>query len=357
MHCSTPHTQPRHTPPPPDAWSSTPKEPTVAVYESVLTLVRLLQRHGVGEHEIQAATGIAMEDTQQLDARVPLSQLERLWAFAADRLGNPGIALELHTHYPENRLHFVAHLGMRCPTMRSAIEHWRKYAALVGEPDEVGYVVEGAHARFVYRCNDPRYESRWFAEHFLALACWFGGCFTGLPLQVRQVRMMHPDPGCPEAYDKAFHAPVQFGAAENSVSFDPAYLDLPFRTADSYLHQILLSKADELKASHEQQASVVNRVMHAVSVLLAEGDEITVHGVAGLLRQPTRKLQMALEAEGRRFRDLVDEVRKHSAARYLRRGLSVSQVAALLGFSEPSAFQHAFKRWYEVSPGQFRNMQ
>jgi AraC-like DNA-binding protein len=66
-----------------------------------------------------------------------------------------------------------------------------------------------------------------------------------------------------------------------------------------------------------------------------------------------RKLRQLLQTEGRNFRELQDEFRRDAAARYLRQGLSVSQTAYLLGFSEPSALQHAFKRWFNTSAGAY----
>ena len=333
---------------------SASREPTAAVYESAVTLVRLLARAGTCDAEIEQGTGISPAATRHPDARVPVSQIERLWRMAAERLNNPAIALELHNHYPENKLHFVAHLGMRCADMRSAIEHWRKYAFLVSEVDDVDYVVEGGTARFIYACRDPRYSARWFSEHVLSLAVWFAASFTGQTLKINGARFMHADPGCRHVHERTFGAPVEFAANENSICFDAGYLDLPFRTADSYLHHYLVAKADELKTGLEQEARVENKVVAAISILLTRGDEVTLDRVADLLKQSPRRLRQVLESEGRRFRDLFDEVRREAAARYLMQGLSISQVAVLLGFSEPSALQHAFRRWYDTSPGDFR---
>jgi AraC-like DNA-binding protein len=47
-------------------------------------------------------------------------------------------------------------------------------------------------------------------------------------------------------------------------------------------------------------------------------------------------------------------VRAEFAKRYLSRGtLSASEVAYLLGFTEPPAFFKAFKRWTGMTPGEF----
>jgi AraC-like DNA-binding protein len=65
-------------------------------------------------------------------------------------------------------------------------------------------------------------------------------------------------------------------------------------------------------------------------------------------------VRLTLESEGSSFRDALNQFRREAAARYLRQGLTVSQTAYLLGFSEPSALQHAFKRWFNTSAGSFQ---
>ena len=69
----------------------------------------------------------------------------------------------------------------------------------------------------------------------------------------------------------------------------------------------------------------------------------------------TRTLHRRLEEHGRSFRDVISEVRRARAEAYLRSpAISLAEVAFLLGYSEQSTFQHAFKRWAGVTPGEFR---
>ena len=59
--------------------------------------------------------------------------------------------------------------------------------------------------------------------------------------------------------------------------------------------------------------------------------------------------------EGVSFQELVDEARKEAAGRYLgESALAISEVAYLVGYSEPAPFHRAFKRWYGVTPDVFR---
>jgi AraC-like DNA-binding protein len=170
---------------------------------------------------------------------------------------------------------------------------------------------------------------------------------------------MHADPGGALAadYQRAFGVPPEFGAAQNALIFDAALLDLPFRTADPYLRHFLVTQADELMARLEPEARMASRVVQALNLLLSKGQPLTLDEVAATLKLPVRRVRLLLESEGETFRELLNTVRREAAAHYLKQGLTVSQTAYLLGFSEPSALQHAFKRWYKQSAGQFQSEQ
>ena len=66
-------------------------------------------------------------------------------------------------------------------------------------------------------------------------------------------------------------------------------------------------------------------------------------------------LRRRLDEEGTSYRALKDECRRTAALRYLASpALSLADVAALLGFDEPSAFFRAFRRWTGTTPARYR---
>jgi AraC-like DNA-binding protein len=68
-----------------------------------------------------------------------------------------------------------------------------------------------------------------------------------------------------------------------------------------------------------------------------------------------RSVQRSLTEESTSYREIVDAVRKDLALSHLSQpGRSATDVAFLLGFSEPSAFTRAFRRWTGSSPSQFK---
>jgi AraC-like DNA-binding protein len=95
-------------------------------------------------------------------------------------------------------------------------------------------------------------------------------------------------------------------------------------------------------------------VRRALAVLVAGGDT-RIERVARDLGTSRRTLQRRLAAAGASYQDLLDETRREAAERYLAESsLSIAELGYLLGYSEPSAFHRAFKRWFGRSPQAFR---
>ena len=69
-----------------------------------------------------------------------------------------------------------------------------------------------------------------------------------------------------------------------------------------------------------------------------------------------RTLRRQLADEGVGFRSLVAEIREALATELLGgTGLTVEQTAHRLGYADPAAFVHAFRRWTGTTPGAWRD--
>ncbi len=77
--------------------------------------------------------------------------------------------------------------------------------------------------------------------------------------------------------------------------------------------------------------------------------------IANDLHMNIRTLQRRLRCEGTRYKYLLDEVRRELAIAYARENrFSINQIAYLVGFSEPTNFTRAFRRWTGLSPKDYR---
>jgi AraC-like DNA-binding protein len=67
-------------------------------------------------------------------------------------------------------------------------------------------------------------------------------------------------------------------------------------------------------------------------------------------------LRRRLQDEGQGYQAIKDDLRRDIAIEYLARpDLTLIDIANLLGFSEPSTFHRAFKKWTGVAPGEYRH--
>jgi AraC-like DNA-binding protein len=81
----------------------------------------------------------------------------------------------------------------------------------------------------------------------------------------------------------------------------------------------------------------------------------TLSSTARAVGIPERTLQRRLAVEGARHSGLLDDVRRELGLKHLgNAGISITEIAYLLHFTDPTAFHRAFKRWTGESPLQYR---
>ena len=94
------------------------------------------------------------------------------------------------------------------------------------------------------------------------------------------------------------------------------------------------------------------------AVVTATGMRTEMGRLAGLLAETAEgetPLQRQLDSAGTGYKDIVEQVRQHLAARYVHdASLSLVDIALMLGFAEQSTFQRAFRRWFNTTPGEYR---
>ena len=134
---------------------------------------------------------------------------------------------------------------------------------------------------------------------------------------------------------------------------------LNFRSGDAtpLLSSLLQRQADEAMARLPPMEDVALDVRRALASRVGGGDT-RIQTIARTLATSARSLQRRLAAAGVSYQQLLDLARKDAAERYLTRlALSIGEVAYLLGYSEPAAFNRAFRRWHNETPQAFRQRQ
>ncbi len=133
----------------------------------------------------------------------------------------------------------------------------------------------------------------------------------------------------------------------------PGVLEMPLRNPDGDLKRWLASRAERLRDTGNDE-DVRTQLAQWLAQQLPFGVPTLNEAAAALTRSP-RSLQRELEQADTTFKACLADVRRSLADHYLRDpSLSIGDIGVLLGFSEQSAFQRAFKRWHGITPRAYR---
>lgn len=189
----------------------------------------------------------------------------------------------------------------------------------------------------------------------LCVACNLMRGFFGAGWSPTEVMLPRPAPADPWPWRRFYRAPIRFGAAQCCITFPARWLTVSLPSANPALRQYLQKEATRLRALLGQ--SLVDEVRRIVRATLSN-PPCSASRVARLLGIHERTLNRRLQADGKSFRQVRDEVLFSAAQQLLRTtSMRLVEVAAALGYAEPSAFIHAFTRWSGQSPDRWRRAQ
>jgi len=147
---------------------------------------------------------------------------------------------------------------------------------------------------------------------------------------------------------------VEFDSGVNQLRFHKQFLDLPLSLSNPVARRIAEAQCAKEMRTIEAATSVVvrvNRLLESVRV----GRLPSLDDIAGQMGLSARTLRRQLAAEGARFQQLQDEIRHQRALELLSQDeLSIDEIADSLGYSDPSNFGRAFRKWEGVAPSVWR---
>jgi AraC-like DNA-binding protein len=330
-------------------------EPTSSVV-LVRALAAAVAASGADAAGYLADLGLAAPTLDDVEARLPTRLVARAWELAAARAGDPSFGLHLVERAPAGSFDVLEYAIRACATFGAALEHMARYYRLLEDAAEIAVETDGAVARLVHRPLDPRWvPPRHGVEATLCAWVLRAHRLGGDRFELREAFFRHAAPVDVAEHPRVFRAPLRFDAAASGITFDRAWLDAPQPTADATLMRILDRQADALLARLPVADGMEARARRSL-VRLLPGGSVSLTAVARSLGTSARSLQRGLAAEGVAFQELVAHVRCHLACGYLEDGKrTIGEISFALGFSAPTAFQRAFRRWTGLTPHGYRS--
>lgn len=288
------------------------------------------------------------------DEYIPVETYLLIEDEAARCTGDPYFGLHMGEFAEAGSWSILGYMMMNCKTLGEAFEKATRYSRIIG--NQIQARAELFDNKIKVIAFTPPHAppmARYCYESTISSSVRMMRSLTGVQINPLEVTFTAPAPDSTEEYERIFCCPVLFDRPENSYTLDLSVIFTPILLPNPDLLRYFENYAKNVIAEMDRKDEYTRRVTEIILAHL-DDENLSIDSVARELAVSVRTLQNRLEAEGVVFSELVKEIRQRLAKRYLRENYSVEQITYLLGFSEPSVFRKAFKKWAGVTPREYR---
>ncbi|WP_164716427.1 AraC family transcriptional regulator [Paenibacillus whitsoniae] len=310
---------------------------------------------GLDQGELLREAGIDPALLQQIDARLTNEAFEKLTILAAEMTGDPAFGLHQGQAMEVSDLGLVGYVMQHSQTLGQAMEAYGKYNAIVCSGFHVDWEQEGEAVWITLAYQHTQHPpTRHCVEDIASSIHHILQRLSCRPIPLLEASFAHGRGAAEEEYRRVFGIVPQFGRQSNRLRYPMEIFGYPVLFADSQLRATFEGIAEDAK-DRLLRGRLFSDELYAWMLKSMPGGLPALGEAAVAFAMSTRSLQAKLQQEQTTYQEMLNRVRQELAASYLAKpGYKISEVAYLLGFSEPSAFQNAFKKWTGQTPKQYR---
>ncbi|MGH7832357.1 MAG: AraC-like transcriptional regulator QhpR [Candidatus Binatia bacterium] len=318
-------------------------------------LLEAIAAAGADPDQILRTLGLQRSAFKNSEGFIASSIFARILEEAARATADECFGLHFGEHYNPKNIGPLAYVLLNSATIAAAIENAERYLHIHNEAANLSFSMEGEQAYLRFLLADLATEStRQHNEYSMAVAFNTLRIMAGSHWAPREVQFAHEAPAHTSEHLRVFGAPVLFGCATNALVVDRDFVERQVPAADQRLYRILKQHLERILNEMPRQSDLLSAVRRAIAESMRDGDPKLAR-VTRKISMSRRTLQRRLKEHGMVFKTLTDDARQRFAFDYLRdRKNTLTEIAFLLGYSEVSAFNRAFKRWTGTTPLEYR---
>jgi AraC-like DNA-binding protein len=327
---------------------------TVSYARGLLNAVTEL---GGDANALQQQFNLSDNKLGQPDGRVSIARYMRLGFTGIELTGRPDLGLEMGKLIKIPFFGLTGFLAMTAKDIEAAcrvLAHYERLSSTNCRGQSRFYLEDGKGVAQFYSISPYNEYNLFVVDAVLASQFKVIEWLCGKSKAVERIEVEFEAPSYAAAYEEYFQCPVLFGQDRNAVIIKPEALSWPLLQHDKNAFLNLQKICDEQLIKATRERSLSEKVMDEISPLL-EGQTPSIEQVSDSLGMPPWTLRRKLQEQSTSFQVLLNDTRKSLAESYIKdTDLAIGEIAYLLGFSSPTAFQRAFKRWTDESPGLYR---
>lgn len=327
----------------------------------VHTLADAISSHGLDPQPLLLQYALDPARLAEAGARLSIPRYMRLGHAAIQLTGDPGLGLRMGQLSRLSQAGLAGVTAAQAPNVREAARALTRFEALYGSnyrgQSSFHEDADGAWLRF-YSISPYNAYNRFVVDSIIA--GWLHQ-LSGLaqqPIHAQRIEIEFDAPDYSEQYNLLGDGVVHFGADANQLRLNQTTLALRNPQHCPSTWQLLLQLCERELEQLTRTRSLRERITRLLGPMLNGGREPDLEEVAARLKLPTWTLRRKLAEEGTQFRAILNDTRRDLAMTYIRdTELAFGEIAYLLGFASAQAFQRAFRRWNNQTPGEFRRSQ
>ena len=327
--------------------------PTVFA-RSIRKIAQAVEPYGNTRHLLKAVS-LDIEALQDPVLRIPYADMMILSELAARMIKDTAFGLHVGERVEQHSYGVVGYSVIMSATLGEALRSLERYLPIWTNVGAFQLDVEDFVAHFQWKfSNGSLPEPRHDVEMTMATVVRFNRFSSGAEWKPREVWFKHPKPKDVSEHARIFRAPVRFRMPTDALLLDSGLLSVPLRRANPIANRVITEAAEKALAEGPGTASFAQSVLSFIRQRLSSG-EFGLEDASRHLGLSRRTLQRKLRQESSSHRRLVEQARR-DLSRYLLLGThaTATEASYALGFSEPSAFHHAFQKWYGTPPQNYR---
>lgn len=314
-------------------------------------MAELAERRGWDVAGMLSEVGISPDLLAEGRSRVTTDQavalVQRLWRDTDDELLGLGVG-----PVPRGTMRLVCFGLMGAPTLGAAIRRYQSFRRAMPGVPPLTLTETGDEVRLAFSTGAKPIGL--IIDTTLTITHRFLGWAIGGRLRLRRVEVPYAQDPDIDDYDAIFGAPVVFSAAEPALIFDAALLEHPIDRSQDELAAFLRNAPAGVLGPRDYSISSAAQVRRILERGLA-GQWPSVDVIAGELAMSPQTLRRKLRDEHTSATEIREQILRDAAISALVRGEeTVATLSRRLGFSEPSAFSRAFRRWTGSPPGSYQ---
>lgn len=315
-----------------------------------------LEREGLDSQAVFSAHNFDFSSLESVNDNVSRDVVNALWRSAVNFSGDDAFCLKTIDFINEPFINALVSVTRASQSIRNALDVLQRFHTLISP--ELRLDID-ASSQLTIKVWNVEELGDWLPEDrdiTLAIIAKHGLAIAAKEIKPLSLSLTRCKPNNESAYRNLFECDIEWGAAENYITYPAEVLDLNIPSANTHMFghfESYLEKSLEKQQYKDTPEPLYLKVENYLTSELGP-DVPTLTQTAQHFHMSASSFKKHLQAEGSHYQQLLDKVREMQARKLIKNdSIPFKEISYRLGFANSSAFNKAFKRWTGVRPSEF----